>query len=433
MFKKSLLALSVAALSSTAMAGQIFSSVTENQATVTNGAPFTVTGAGSASEALGVIAGTAALVLSTAGNCEVAASDLNVTLGAGVFTNVPATGGDDVSNVAENGVYNAGASVTMTANDACSVVLADTASTATAKSPVEQTATISVGAAIVAGAGGFRQEDTITINFSGAKIKPAVVPTLVTAAGVATDHFELLDITDSQVRFTVKTQSNGDVPAFAILNLAGVSLDTTGVTTGSKVSIDTFATNTSGTQYDVTAAKAIHELVPQYSMDVDRKFNGIINVSDDRQSLAAEDGTAGPTINDIDQDTLQVEIDLDATTNPVTVADVTFTLTGDFSWLPEAANASDDGKAATAAEITTYLNAADIFKKDTGGFGDADSYALDSTNTKLTISNDDAAPQGVYDIRLEVPGKGTDNPILMEPSFTVAAEVTNGLTGIYCC
>lgn len=403
MFKKSLLALTVATATFGVNAGQIFSSASN--------------------PAVGTVAGT---VNSGANkNCNDATTLTTLGLTAANITgaqSATAGGNDDTVNY-DVGIYASAASIVMDTANTCVVKAKTTVSSATDKSPVEQTGSVLVDAVIVAGAGGFRQEDTITIKFTGAKIKTATIPTLTTVAKDAnakTASFDLLDITSDTVRFTVKSAS-GDVPGFGILNLKGADLDTTGLTSGSKVSIDYFATNTSGTKYDITDAKAIHELVPQYSAKVDRKFDGIINVSDDRKSIVADATDAK------DSDSIKVTVTKDATKNEVVADSIVFDLTGNFQWLSDIADTSKDGKAVTAAEVKTYLDSKDILNKDAAGWGDFTSASLNADLTKLTLTS--TAPTtaanaaGAYEIRLVVPGKSDTNPVLQTQTFTVSTTV----------
>ena len=417
MFKKTLLALSVATLAASANAGTIYSSAKDG-ALPTDLATGTA-GAGTQCASLGA-------TLATDDTDDTSGDDtLHLVSAGSIF--VAKTTADERQTPAA---------------DACDVTVATDVSTSTAKSPIEAPAgSVSASASIVAGVGGYRQEDTITINFSGAKLDltRTTAPTLTTAAAGGA-VFDILDVTETTIRYTVRSGS-GDVPGNAILQLGaeanGVSngtivLDSSELSAATEVSIDAFATNTSGTNYDVIAETKIAEFVPQYSVTVDSAFDGIIDVSDDRQALAkngsdnvAADNTAG------NQDTLELEVEIDATVNKVAAQDITFVIKGDFSWVADLANSSDDGKVATAAEITTYLNTLDLYKKGSGSFGDASSYKLNSDLNELTItdtsiSTADAAADD-YAFRLKVPGKGEKNPVLAEQTFSVSVSATDGV------
>lgn len=421
MFKKTLLALSVATIAASASAGTIYSSARD---AISSDLPTDLTagtaGAGTQCAALGA-------TLATDDTDDTTGNDTLVFKAATTAVFVAKTSAAEQSPAAA---------------DTCDVTVATVVSTSTAKSPIEAPAgSVSASASIVAGVGGYRQEDTITINFTGAKLDltRTTAPTLTTAAAGGA-VFDILDITETTIRYTVRSGS-GDVPGNAILQLgadaSGVAndtivLDSSDLSAATEVSIDAFATNTSGTNYDIIAETKIAEFVPQYSVTVDSAFDGIIDVSDDRQALAkngsdnvAADNAAG------NQDTLELEVKIDATVNKVAAQDITFVIDGDFSWIADLANTTDDGKAATAAEITTYLNSLDVYKKGSGSFGDASSYKLNSdlnelTITDTTISTADAAADD-YAFRLTVPGKGDDNPVLSEQTFTVSVSATDGV------
>lgn len=429
MFKKSLLALSVFAVAGTASAANIYTSVTDPVPVLTGG--------------VGTAFGTDGAALGGDDDCLLAAGVVGVTANLNGKTNgTPAVAGvsdgdDAITLTAATPNAVTTASVLFTGNDACTVTAGETFSTAIAKSPTEAPAgTIALTASIVSGIGGYAAEDTLTLNFSGAKIDTALtVAPALTQRG--TTALAILDITDTTVRFTVPAGQT--VTPTEILDLTGIFLDSSSLSTATDVKIDMFATNTSSTQYDITAPASVHGIVPQYSTVISRTFNGIINVSDDRQSLLDEDTAAAAAANGatqtadhLDQDTMFVTVTMDATTNQVAAADTTLTIKGDFSWLEEAANTSNDGVAATAAEITTYLNAANIYSYGGAAWGDANSYTLNSDLDTLTIKDtanvtNAATAASTYSVRLVVPGKAANNPILNTQDFTVAVNVTDGV------
>lgn len=393
MFKKTLLALLVGSATFGAQAGTIYANAVDAVAAdMPADLAAGVAGAGTQCASLGA---------------TLATDDTDDTTGDDTLVFAAATTGIFVAKTTA-------AEQSTPAADTCDVTVATQVTTSTAKSPIEQTGTITVGATIVAGAGGYRQEDTLTINFSS-PIDPTVIPTMSTTASGA--QFDLLDITKDTVRFTVRS-GVADVPGFALVQLAGVKLDTASLTSGVKVSVDSFATNTSGTKYDIIDATEIHELVPQYSAKVTRKFDGIIDVSADRQSLTAQTSP----VDALNKDTLIVDVTRDATTNLVTAADTTYTITGDFSWVADAADTSDDGKAVTAAEVTAYFAGKTLING-----GDATSVVLAADADKLYVKLNGASPETAdATIVLQVPGQGAGNPVLNEQDFTVAVAVTDG-------
>jgi len=427
MFKKTLLALSVSAIAATAGAATLSSTATNSEAADANFV-VTNTGAGALGEALGVIAGvnTGANTLSTAGFCTQAAADLNVALsapGAGATT----VDSDTITST-NLGVVTVATSVTMTGANACTVVIGTVNATSSTKSPIEAPAgTVIVEATIEPGIGGYKDEDTITLNFAGANVDTALTtaPTLTVRGGAA---LAVLDITTSTIRFSIP-DAFGDVAANAILDLAAVTLDSTGLSAATDVQLDTFATNTSGTKYDIAGPASVHGLVPQYSAVVDVTLNGIINVSAERQSLVASAAT-DTIIDAIDTDTFRVDVSLDATDNFVAPNDITFEVKGDFAWLDAAADTSADGVAATSAEVTAYLG---TYMSVDGGVNDTapDSSTLNEALTSLFIVTDVSAsqtdPVNEYDFTLTVPGEAVDNPVINEQNFTVSVSVDDGV------
>jgi hypothetical protein len=428
MFKKTLLALSVAAVASTAGAATLSSTSTNSLASAAN---FVVgdTGAGLAGEALGVIAGAVGDVLSTAGFCDQAAADLKVTLDETVAVS---DGNADTHSVSRDnaGVLNTtvATSVKMTTTTACEVIIGTVNAKTSDKSPIEAPAgTVSIVATIQPGIGGYKIEDTLTLNFTGADIDTTLTtaPKLMVRGG---QTLEVLDITSSTIRFTVPS-GGADVLATEILDLSLVTLDSSGLSAATDVKLDTFATNTSGTKYDVAEAVSVHGLVPQYSAAVDYKFNGIIDVSADRQSLV-KSATTDTIVDLVDTDTLRVDVDLKATTNFVAPSDITFEIKGDFAWLNESADTTADGKAATAAEIATYLG--DYMSIDGGATKSApDSSSLNKELTSLFIttdvSADETTPAEEYDFTLTVEGEKAGNPVLNEQDFTVSVSIDDGV------
>ncbi|MDT0602808.1 hypothetical protein [Thalassotalea castellviae] len=367
MFKKTLLALSIAGIAGFANAGTVVTSVTE------------------------------------------------VANGAAVACNGDAVVDDTASNV--DGVYEATGTTNTTPAVGATCVIAETLVTTPTSSSIEaaQNVAVPANASLVAGIGGYEAGDTITINISGAQIDTAtsLSPTLTDASGVLT--INVLDITATAVRFTVTA---GTSAGYVILNLTGINLDATGLSASTEVTYDAFATNTSGTDFDVSSGVVVADLVPQYSATVVDSMDGIIDVSADRKSLAlnADDAHTGEVLN---QDTLAIAVSLDATGTIITPATVEYVFSGDFSWLETAANTSDDGKAATAAEVQTYLG---------GGFytGTGDdtltSTTLNADMDTLTVIT--AAVSGDVDTAGEflfpVQGNVTGAAVLNETPYSVS-------------
>jgi len=343
MFKKTLLALSVATIASTATAGTIYSSTTDGTIALLTNTPL-------AAEALGADGA----LLGGDDNCDVLATDLGLTL---TNTGNGEGGSNDAITDASaaTDTFTTG-SVAMTGAGTCTVVFPTQTSATAISSSIEaaQTVDVEVDATLVSGIGGYDVGDTITITITGASIDKAatelLVPTLVDQAGTATAA--VLDVEAGAVRFTVATANSA--PS-SIFTLANVVLDATGVSTDTEVSYSAFATNTSGTDFDVTGAAVVADLVPQYSAEIDIELDGVIDVSEDRLSLSDEgaDDTAGAGEN-VDEDTFTITISEDATGTTLVEDETVYTFGGDFTWLMTNADADEDGDL-TSAEIITAV------------------------------------------------------------------------------
>ncbi len=428
MFKKTLLALSVAGVASLANAGNIYVSVTDSVAAdlTTDLAPT-----GAAAEALGADSALAG----GDDNCDVLATDLGVTLLDSAVTSIASAGGSD-----DTITFAAGGSdvtkVQMTGAGACTVFYrAETKSTTPLKDGIEySTATnVEITPSIVVGLGGLKDEDTVTINISGAKIDVAatIAPMIVvsgdsgvkdtsvanTNIGTAADiTFDVLDVAadGSQVRFTVQSATPGTVSVApnAILDLSGVFLDSTGLSSTTAVAIEAFATNTSGTDYDPSALTTITTLTPQYTAAVTSKYDALIDVGADRQEFESSATT----------DVMTFSMTKNTTGLELTPATASYVIAGDFSWFANAAvDANEDGKY-SSAEIGTAVAYA-------GGTNDAaTSYAVNEDLNELTITaaTTGAAVDAAHTVTFTVPGYDNgdmENPVIPVQTFTLDASV----------
>ncbi|MCJ8294469.1 MAG: hypothetical protein MJK15_08695 [Colwellia sp.] len=404
MFKKSLLALSVAAISASATAGTIYSSVAEADVT-------------------GI---TAASIHLTTGDCGDIAADLGINVtNPSNFTLDP--GGDIVTGAAAvdtAGVYDA-PRVTMTANDTCNFS-ADIVSTTAISSSIEAAQNIQViaNASIVSGIGGYDVGDTITIAITGATIDKtateALIPVLNDVSGTAT--INVLDVEANAVRFTVVGAAN--TPASVILDLTNVVLDATGLTGETEVSYNAFATNTSGTNFDISSGVVIADLVPQYSATTTVALDGIIDVGQDRQVIAdmgAAD-TAGTGENE-NEDTLTVTISLDATGTVLVPGETVYTIGGDFSWMMDADVAGNDDGTVDPAEIATVVTYSSVQTDDTV------TYALNEEMNELTATANLVTELDLVNTFVfAVSGLGDDNAVLSPTPYTVAVTVNDETT-----
>lgn len=369
MFKKTLLAFAITgAVTGMANAAQIATGHTDANATVT---------------------GTAAQ------NCDLAA----VQLGAILQNSGNAEGGNDDALTDNNasGRADVGSAV-MTGADACLVTELETVNLTTVKASIEaaQVGAAQLPGVVIAGIGGYEDESTITIDISNAKVDltKTVAPfleysvgsylaadgvTVVPATGVRT--IPVLDITETQVRFTVPVGQ--DVPPLAVISIEDVFLSATGLTGTTVVDIKSKATNTAGLDYDVTDWTPVLELKPQYSAAVSRKYDAIIDVTEQRQSLLPNTTLSAPDA--LDEDTFVLDVtqevtagigaELAATGGALSIISQ---MTGGFGWMD-----TDGDGTISQAEIN---QSATLTTTATAGADTLFAGTLDATNTILTYT-----------------------------------------------
>ncbi|WP_405598802.1 MULTISPECIES: hypothetical protein [unclassified Pseudoalteromonas] len=416
MFKKTLLALAVAGVSITANAAVVKTTSVVDTTLQTALETSLKTQLGDGKSGLGadnVFGG-------GNDNCEDLATELSAVTEVATFT--PANGGIDTATFGTGNDGLAKNLVQYTAADACTVYLAADTGVAVAKDGVEYSTVkaIEIKPVVVAGIGGYKDEDTLTFQISGAKLDTALTtaPTIsVGALGQAGAGvtFDVLDITDSQVRFTVQgaTSQTDFVKGNAVLKLAGLFLDSTGLASSTSVNVNSFATNTSGTKFDEASAATIVTLVPQYTAEVTNAFDEMIDVGKDRQEFAN-----GPS------DTLNLKVEQNTSTTPAGLALVpdvaTFVVTGDFSWmLDDDIDLNEDGALTTTelAKAVTYAGSASVTK-----------LALNAAKTQLTITTKvaggavDAAPSITFTTAGFDQGK-LENALIAVQSFSVSLNV----------
>ncbi|NWL15271.1 hypothetical protein FHG08_05950 [Pseudoalteromonas sp. Scap03] len=412
MFKKTLLALAVAGVSITATAATVKTGVSADATTAADAATALVKRIGDKKSGLGVdnVFGGA-----TDDNCEQLATEYSATV---IETATITTGSDHTATFGTATKGNTNNVVEYTAAKACTVYLAAETSSATTKDGVEYSTVkaIEIKPVVVAGIGGYKDEDTLTFKISGAKLDTSktvspqiVVDTLGTSTGNVT--FDVLDIEEDQVRFTVQgaNAQNDFVRGGAALQLSGLFLDSTGLSNSTSVTINSFATNTSGTQFDVAKAAVITTLVPQYSAEVTTAFDADIDVGKDRQEFA--NGTG---------DTLTLKVEKNTDNLELVPATATYVIAGDFSWmLDDDIDANEDGKL-SSTEIGSAVAYA-------GTNDTVASYALNSTNTELTVKTTvvapvDAAPAFTFTVPGYDQGK-LENVMIPVQSFTAKVDV----------
>jgi hypothetical protein len=420
MFKKTLLALTIAGTASVANASNIYVSVTDAVAADVLTKVGTITPA--AGEALGLNG-----VLGADDNCDVLATKLGVTL-TGTAPNIASAGGDDdvISFVAQTGQDKA--SVAMSGLGTCNVLLgAETKNTTAVKDGIEYSSVkaIEITPSLIVGLGGLKDEDTLTINMTGAKIDVAktLAPSIVVAGdngvsgagGVVADiSFDVLDVAadGTQVRFTVQSSAPGTkaVAPNAILDISGIFLDSTGLSNSTSVALSAFATNTSGTQYDPANAQTVTTLTPQYTAEVTTKFDALIDVSQDRQTFSTANA-----------DSLTLKVTKNTDNLELTPAEATYAITGDFSWMKDKSIDANENGTLTSAELATAV-----------GYAGADAVKSRSLNaamdTLTIVTTTGAAVDAAPVVTFTVPGYDNGalaNPVIAVQDFTVKVDVAD--------
>ena len=391
MLKKTLLAIAIASITSTVSAASLNSGVTFDDVS-------------------GV---TAASINGSTGDCQDVADDLGVTLTLATFTATP--GSDNATKAAgSTDVFSSVSSVTLTANDECTIVAADTASTAATSASIEfanKTGnSITFTPSLITGSGGYAVGDILAFNITGGSFDlTKAAPTVITSDSGAAAFF---DITANQVRFDVSTVVVGS----EVITLTGAFLSATGLTDSTEVSVSSIATR-SGTTFDAAAGFKAATLAPQYSAKVSKKLNGVIDVSEERQAL-----TAGNDSANIDK--LSVKVKLDVTGNKLDPAITSYVIGGDFAWLSASAQVTVDAVAVTPAELETYLTGLYV------GTGDdtLKSVSLNTDMDKLTVITNavgnDIDTESTFSLTTE--GKAAGSPVLSASAYDVTVTVDDG-------
>ena len=394
-----------------------------------------VTGMASAAQIATGHTDTALTGLSTTGahpgnvNCDVAA----VELGAVLQNSGNAEGGDDdvITDNNATGRADVGSAI-MTGAGACLATSAETLITTTVKASIEaaQIGAAQLPGVIVAGIGGYEDESTLTVDISNAKVDltKTVAPFLEYSVGAYTASdgspvlavsgiVPVLDITETTVRFTVPVDE--DIPPLAVISIEDVFLNSVGLTGNTVVSIKSKATNTAGLDYDVTGFTPVLELKPQYSAAVTRKYDAVIDVTEQRQSLLAN--TSVTTPDALDQDTFALTVTQEVTAGVGSELAATggelniiSQMTGGFGWMDTDGNGTISAAeiAASAMLSTTAVAGADTLFAGT----------LDATNTILTYTTEaDGSPtagaqtlDSVYQVVLDTAAlhaAGATNPL----------------------
>jgi hypothetical protein len=414
MFKKTLLAASILGASTFAA----------NAAQIT----VTVDEAPTAKEAAITAAATATLKDA----CTTAAATL------GVSVVIPTTGGPfsitagaDQTVAVVAGTVNSmftDPSVTATGAEACDVVVGDQIiGASTAKYSAEGAAAngVVLDVDVITGIGGVAAEQTIIFTVEGGTIDQTLSlgATLTTGDPVSTTSvFTLTGVVGNTILFS----ANGDYPVAAvqrqILELKGVAvIPNTGVT---EVTLSAETTNTSGIVVDNADAEGVTNIAAQYSASVPVVLDGVIDVTDERKTLAviAKDSynssEPGKQLAEAaNEDTLVVKVNVETSQGNLVPTEATITLKGKFGWMAELAATAGDlpttGEISTsgAVEWTPYADygseTGGVYTAPTGGDDTTPVYAVNATYDELTIKftpgGTEAELDAYHQIRLAVP------------------------------
>jgi hypothetical protein len=369
MFKKTLLALSIASVSSVSVASTFATGVSEDDAD---------------------------LIAKQVANCQDTATAYGVTLdnSGGYTLTASGTLTDALTDVQTADIYEA-PSVKMTGNTTCDVTSDVIESADSAKYSSEGAAAngISANGVLIAGLGGYDDEDTITIDITNGAINTALStsPSLGAATSIKSINSEV-------VRFTITT----DKLAFAILPLTGliVTPDSGSTTVGASAEVR----DTTGLVYDDTgAATTLVELASQYSASVGYVFDGIIDVQTNRENLIqdtdVDDKSKGYTATVSDEDSSEEDsavlvATLETTQGNLVPTEGTITLTSSnaagFSWMASLDSAPGT-PGITSSDLADGIEWTGYGAKDTSNdFGTGDDstpvYSLNTAQDVLTIT-----------------------------------------------
>jgi hypothetical protein len=377
MFKKTLLALSIAGVASFgANAGVLSASIVESGATLA-AVPAVAPG----SDDCGALAST---------------YSADVTLGG--FT--PAAGAADTATLAADGgvvgIYNTAAN-TLVYSSATACTLTINQDTLVDASSVANSLEgsiangVTVSAVAIAGVGGYTVEDTIRLTITGGTINEAASAG-ATLTGNAGSAFTLLGVVGNEILFTTDT---GSQTGYEIVDIAGVVVTPSANQT--EISVEAETQNTANVVYDVSPIEKLTVLEAQYSSMIKAKFDGVIDVATSRLTLAVN---AGDTLNSLDNtylveevinaDTTVIAVTLETAQGNLVPATADLVIEGDFSWMAQL-DTSDDETAITSAELATgvtYLSHLDATLNSDGddAISASTGYALNEAMTKLTAT-----------------------------------------------
>lgn len=416
MFKKTLLALSIAGASLGANAGILSVDVNETAAVVTTGNNAGYT------------------------SCVDAAAAAGATLSKGSFTDNAAIP-DAVTFVdgsTATGVYTSTANTAaLTANDACTVTInADELVSADDAKYSQEGANakgLTVSASLIAGVGGFSAEDTIVFTVVGGTVNEDASATALLNNGT---DFTLLGVQGNDILFTVNSGvTAGTYGGRSIIELTGLVVTPTAGT--DSISLSSYVQNTANVQYDSADQVEITKIAKQYSAKSFVLADGVIDVATERFDFETnEDDSSDKALSlngageGLLTDTLVIEVAENTTQGNLTPKSGEIVIEGNFSWMKDL-DADDDGKL-SSTEIEAGFDLTAYESLDLNGalvVGNADDAAtsgkasLNSDMTELTIpvTVNSGDLDKYYAVDFDVPGTAGEAEVSLETTKFMAS------------
>jgi hypothetical protein len=400
MFKKTLLAVSILGSATFAVnAGQLTADVTETGDIVTS--------------------------LAATDSCIAAATALGVTVDDATFTDDAGQVDTLLTAADTNAVAGAfdqlGNSVVRTGNDACTVtvgteLLVDASSVANSLEGAQADG-LTVSATKIAGVGGYSLEDTVRITVTGGTVNELASQNAKLNFGLDGSAqvtpgtvFQLIGVLGNDILFTVTGENAAGQVPFEIVTISGLNVTPNdGVT---EISLSAETQNTANVIYDQSPEAKVSELKSQYSSALVSGYDGIIDVSKERLSLAvnANDAfnpsaakitpAAGATpagAEAIDEDTAVLQVTVETSQGNLVADSADLVIKGDFSWMADyAATAGDKPTSAELAGdlIATGAITYSVFTDaglQTGGDDAPTNAAISDDYQELTITLDPGA------------------------------------------
>lgn len=278
--------------------------------------------------------------------------------------------------------------------------------------------------------------DTITVKFPGAAFHSSNNPAIAglaaaagaTAANALTDPagtlvagdmvdltagngivFGLLNASGDTLTFRVTQLDTANVPSTinGVLRLTGVVFTGASVSAATDLNITYAAQTSTGLAIDVATTNngKLIAVKDQFSLTSGTKADAVIDVSQDRKLFTTAGGNAR-------FDTLALTTASAAYVNAVVPSKVTYTVSGDFSWVDQDANGT-----VTTAELETAIDGLTVAALPGGN-------ALKIAADRQSISFEAAAVGTVTaDYTISAAAPATSKLILNPTSFTASAKI----------